>query len=356
MTAGEVARAVQGVVTGDPSVLLTGVAGLGEAEAGNLSFLANSKYSAMMGVTRATAVIVDESWTGECPCVLIRVKNPDRAFTVAAVLLGPDPIRYPLGVHSTAVVAPDAMLGADVGIGPGCVVEAGASIGDRTILVANCYVGHRSRIGKDGRMYPYASLREDVVVGDRVILHNGAVVGSDGFGYYRQGERWMKIPQTGTVVIGNDVEIGANATIDRARFGKTVIADGVKIDNLVQIAHNVRLGENTAIAAQSGIAGSAVVGKGVQLAGQAGVAGHVTIGDHSVVLGKASVTKNIPPQSVIGGHPGRPQDEWHKVVALTGRLPEMRALLIGMAKRLESLEGRIGDVAAAGNGETKRRL
>lgn len=353
LTVGEVAQAVQGLVSGDASVRVAGVAGLAEAEAGNLSFLSNPKYSPLVRTTRASAVIVGEGWTGECPCALIRVKSPDRAFTMAAVLLGAEPIRYPAGVHPTAVVAPDVTLGADVGIGPGCVVESGASIGDRTVLVANCYVGHRSRLGVDCRLYPNASLREDVVVGDRAILHNGAVIGSDGFGYYRQGERWMKIPQAGTVVIGNDVEIGANTTVDRARFGKTVIADGVKIDNLVQVAHNVRIGENTAIAGQTGLAGSAVIGKNVQLAGQSAVTGHVTVGDHTVVLGKGSVTKSVPPGSIIGGHPGRPQDEWHKTTALINRLPEMRAQVLGMARRLATLEARMGAVSASGTGDGK---
>jgi UDP-3-O-[3-hydroxymyristoyl] glucosamine N-acyltransferase len=355
LTVAEIARAVHGTVDGDPSVCVSGVAGLAEAEAGNLSFLANPKYSPMVGTTRASAVIVAEGWEGARPCVLIRVKSPDRAFTMAAVMLGPEPVRYPPGVHPAAVVAPDAVLGVDVGIGPGCVVEAGASIGDRTVLVANCYVGHRSRVGQDCRLYPNASLREDVVVGDRVILHNGAVIGSDGFGYYPQGDRWMKIPQTGTVVVGNDVEIGANTTVDRARFGKTVIADGVKIDNLVQVAHNVRIGENTAIAAQCGMAGSAVIGRNVQLAGQSAVTGHVTVGDRTVVLGKGSITKSVPAGSIIGGHPGRPQDEWHKTTALVNRLPEMRAQVLGLVRRIAALEARMAAEATDGDGDRKGR-
>ncbi|MBA4389245.1 MAG: UDP-3-O-(3-hydroxymyristoyl)glucosamine N-acyltransferase, partial [Verrucomicrobia bacterium] len=261
LTVSEIAARVGGSVEGDGSALIRGVAGLQEAAQGDLTFLTNPKYASAVESTGASAVIVNEGWTGKSRCAVIRVKNADMAFTIAAVLLAPKPVEFKPGIHPTAVIAGNVQLGRDVSIGPHCVIEEGARIGDRTVLVAGCYVGHGSVIGSDCRLYPLASLREHVRIGDRAIIHNGAVIGSDGFGYYKEGVAWKKIPQVGVVEVGDDVEIGANVTVDRARFGRTVIGNGVKIDNLVQVAHNVRIGDNTAMAAQVGISGSTIVGR-----------------------------------------------------------------------------------------------
>lgn len=345
ITVAEIAGKLDGRVEGDGSVAVKGVAGAMEAEAGDLTFLSNPKYASAVQATMASAVIVGEDWAGRLPCSAIRVKNPDKAFMMAAMMFAPKSPEFKPGVHSTAVVAPGVMLGKDVSIGPQCVIEAGAKIGDRTVLCAQCYIGHGSSIGADGRLYPLVSVRENVRIGDRVIIHNGAVIGSDGFGYYKEGEAWKKIPQTGSVEVGNDVEIGANVTVDRARFGKTVIGNGVKIDNLVQVAHNVRIGENTAIAAQTGIAGSSLVGKNVQLGGQVGVSGHISVGDNSVIGAKSGVTKNVPPNSFMFGYPAMQMKKAKEQHAYLGNLPAMKKRLDELQKKVEQLTGGKGSDA-----------
>ncbi|MDZ4198316.1 MAG: UDP-3-O-(3-hydroxymyristoyl)glucosamine N-acyltransferase, partial [Kiritimatiellia bacterium] len=252
-TAQEIADAVGGDLEGDGRVVLSGIAGVREARPGDLTFVANPRYATDLASTRAGAALVARDWSKPAPCVLIRVDNPDHSFAQAAERFAPAPVQPQPGIHPSAVIAPDAVLGADVCIGPCCVLESGCRIGDRTVLFAGVYVGHQSAIGADGHIYPHVSIRERCRIGNRVILHNGVVLGSDGFGYSvdEKGVR-HKIPQIGSVEIGDDVEIGANTTVDRARFGRTVIGNGVKIDNLVQIAHNVTVGDHSVIVSQSG--------------------------------------------------------------------------------------------------------
>ena len=340
MKVGEIARQVNGIVEGDVSLEITGLAAIEEAKPGDITFLSNPRYAAAVAATKASAIIVNESWTGPCPCAVIRVKSSDRAFSVLASLMFPPAGAAKPGVHATAILALGVELGKDVSIGPYCVLEAGVKVGDRTQLSASCYVAQGTAIGKDCRLYPQVTIRERTRIGDRAIIHNGAVVGSDGFGYARVGDRWEKIPQVGTVEIGDDVEIGANVTIDRARFGKTVIGNGVKIDNLVQVAHNVKIGENSAIAAQTGISGSTVVGKNVQLGGQAGISGHLTIGDGVVVGGQGGVTKDIPAGWFVSGYPAMPHDKAKETHAHLMRLPHLK-------KRVAELEHRLAEVEKA---------
>ncbi|MGL5017106.1 MAG: UDP-3-O-(3-hydroxymyristoyl)glucosamine N-acyltransferase, partial [Luteolibacter sp.] len=262
MKLAELTEKVAGVLDGDGELEITGISGLAEAGEADLSFLANPKYGALLASSRAAAVIVGEDWTGETSSALIRVKSPDKAMALAAGLLGPpcDPVVEP-GIHRSAVVAENAQVDPTARIGPLCVVEPGAVLGPRTVLVAGCYVGRDAVIGADTILRANAVVRERVTVGERVILHEGSVVGGDGFGNYFENGAWRKIPHIGTVEIGDDSEIGANATVDRARFGKTVVGKGVKIDNLVMLGHNVRVGDHTAMAAQVGISGSTSVGK-----------------------------------------------------------------------------------------------
>lgn len=334
LTLDEIARTAGGTVEGDGSTVITGAAGLSEAKAGDISFLSNPRYADAVAGTRASAVIVSADWKGKCSCALVRVKNPDRAFATLVPAFAPPPPAFAPGVHPTAVVAAGVLVGRDVHIGPHCVLEKGAAIGDRTVLIAGCYIGHDVSVGSDCRFYPHASIRERCTIGNRVIVHNGAVIGSDGFGYVKDEQgRWQKIPQVGIVEIGDDVEIGANVTVDRARFGKTVIASGVKIDNLVQIAHNVRIGENTAMAAQVGISGSTTVGRNVQLGGQAGVAGHLTVGDNSVVGAQAGVTKDVKPATFVSGYPAMPHDRAKRIHAHLMNLPALK-------ERVDELSGR----------------
>jgi UDP-3-O-[3-hydroxymyristoyl] glucosamine N-acyltransferase len=234
-------------------------------------------------------------------------------------------------------------LGKDVAIGPYVVVEDNVSIGDKSIIYAGCFIGHHTRIGRDTFIYPHVSIRERISIGNRVIIHCGTVIGSDGFGFATIKGLHHKIPQIGTVQIGDDVEIGANVTIDRARFDKTVIGNGTKIDNLVQIAHNVIIGENSIIVAQAGISGSTTIGKGVTLAGQAGLVGHITIGDGAVVAAQAGVTKSVPPNVTVSGYPARQHDAAKKVNACVQNLPKLYAKVEELKKKIEELEARLKD-------------
>ncbi len=338
MTVAELAARLGGVLDGAGGAEISGLASLADAGAGDVSFLANPKYAPDMPGTRAAAVIVAAAWTGACGAPLIRVAHADRAFAQAAVLLAPPAPHYPAGVHPGAFVAADAALAPDVSIGPACVIQPGAAIGARTVLVAGCYVGHGARIGADCVLHAHVSVREGCIVGARVIIHDGGVIGSDGFGYAPQGEAWAKIPQVGIVEIGDDVEIGANTTVDRARFGSTVIARGTKLDNLVQVAHNVRIGEHTAIASQAGISGSTHIGRCVQLGGQAGLAGHLEVGDRAMVGAQAGVTKNVPAGAYVTGYPAMPHQEAAKAHAHLMRIPALKAKIAGLEARIKALE------------------
>jgi UDP-3-O-[3-hydroxymyristoyl] glucosamine N-acyltransferase len=338
MTAAEIAQRLGGTLTGDGSAEIKGLAGLQDAGPGDITFLSNPRYATAMAQTNASVVVVNEGWKGESKASIIRVKNADKAFSMAASLLAPPPPQFAPGVHATAIIAKDAKLGANVAIGPYCVIEPGVTVGDRTVLCAGCYLGHGAKVGKDCKFHPHVTVREGAIIGERAIIHNGAVIGSDGFGYVNEGGKWNKIPQIGIVVIGDDVEIGANVAIDRARFGKTVIGNGVKIDNLVQVAHNVRIGDNTAIAAQVGISGSTVVGKNVQLAGQAGLAGHLTVGDNAVVGAQAGVTKDVAPATFVSGYPAMPHEKAKKLHAHMMLLPALKDRVKQLEKRLEELE------------------
>ncbi len=338
LTADEVARRLGGAVEGDGTRDLDGVAGLSDAKPSDLSFLTNVKYVTQMAQTQAGAVLVGPQWKGSSPATLIRVKDPDVALAEAAGWFAPPPVRFPPGLHPTAVIAPGVRLGADVYIGPHCVIAEGCAVGDRTVIEAHGVIATGCSIGADCHFYPLVSLREHTQVGDRVILHNGAVLGSDGFGYTHDGRGWRKIPQTGVVEVGDDVEIGANTTVDRARFGVTRIGNGVKIDNLVQIAHNVMIGDHSALAAQVGISGSTRVGAHARLAGQVGVSGHLHIGDGAVVGAQAGVIKDVPPRSYVSGYFAKPHDLNLKLLALIDRLPDLRNRLVALEKEIQALK------------------
>ena len=223
-------------------------------------------------------------------------------------------------------------------MGPFCTIEPGAVIGDRTVLVASCYVGHSCEIGSDCRLYSNVSVREYVKIGNRVILQNGAVIGADGFGYTKESGHYKKIPQVGIVVLGDDVEIGANTTVDRARFGETRIGNGTKLDNLIQIGHNVTVGEDVVMASQVGISGSCHVGSRVQLGGQVGLAGHLKVGDDSVVAAQSGVSKDVPPASYMFGTPAMPALAAKKMHAHMMRMPELKAKIVELEARLKAVE------------------
>ena len=318
----EIAKIIDGEVVGDGSVAIKGVSGIKEAKAGQIAFVANPKYFSLINESGASAIITPKD-VKRAAKPIVRTGNPSLAFARVVSLFTPNEIKRPQGVHPGAVLAKDVKLGKGVAIQACCVIEEGAEIGAGTILYAGAYVGQYTKIGRDCIIYPYVSIREKVSIGNRVIIHNGAVIGSDGFGFAKVRGIHHKIPQIGTVVIEDDVEIGANVTIDRARFDKTVIGRGVKIDNLVQIAHNVIIGEGSIVVAQAGISGSTVVGKNVTLAGQAGLVGHITIGEGAVVAAQAGVTKNVPAHTCVSGYPAKPHHIAKRINAYVQKLPEL---------------------------------
>lgn len=339
-TTGELAARLGAVLEGDPARVLTGVADLRAAGAGQVSFAGNPKYLPAVAASRAEAVIVPQDAVIADPKpALLRVASADAAFAAACALFAPPPVAVPRGIHPQALVSPEAKIGQNVAVGAFAVVEAGAEIGDGTTLYPQTYVGHGVRLGRDCLLYPFASVRERCILGDRVILHNGAVVGSDGFGYTvdAQGVR-TKIPQTGIAVLEDDVEIGANTTIDRARFGETRVGRGTKVDNLVQIAHNCIIGEHSVLCAQSGMAGTTTLGKHVICAGQAGLAGHLAVGDGAVVGAQAGVSKDLPGGQMYLGAPAVPRLEFGKSLAHVAGIPKLKEQLKVLEARLAALE------------------
>jgi UDP-3-O-[3-hydroxymyristoyl] glucosamine N-acyltransferase len=285
MTAGE--------LVGDPKLLIKGAASLMEAADGDISFFGDVRYLVSLRKTCASAVFVPADFSESIPRAQIRVANPAKAFEQIVRKLAPEPVQFEPGIHPAALVDPSAKIGKGASIQPKAVIEAGVSIGGNTVIGAGCYVGPETVIGEDSLIYPNVTIRERNIIGARVIIHSGAVIGADGFGFEMVDGRYIKIPQLGFVQIDDDVEIGANTTVDRGRFGRTWIQKGAKIDNLVQIAHNVIIGEHTALAAQVGIAGSTRVGKYVVMAGQVGLVGHIEIADKVVIAAQAGVSKNL---------------------------------------------------------------
>jgi len=338
----EIAELIDGEVVGDGNIVITGVCGIKEACEGDITFVANPKYSPLIEKTRASAIITSRD-IKNAPKPIVRTENPSLAFAKMVSLIRPSEIRYPHGIHPTVILGKDVVLGKDVAIGPYAVIEDNVSIGDKTIIYAGCYVGHHVKIGDNTLVYPDVSIRERVTIGHRVIIHSGTVIGSDGFGFATIKGIHHKIPQIGTVIIEDDVEIGSNVTIDRARFDKTLIGRGTKIDNLVQIAHNVIIGENSIIVAQVGISGSTIIGRGVTLAGQAGLVGHITIGDGAVVAAQAGVTKSILPNIKVSGYPAKPHDVAKRTNACIQNLPRLYNTVAQLKKKIEELESKLKD-------------
>lgn len=340
-TLAEIAERTGGRLFGDGQRTIRSVAGIRDAGPGDITFVANARYVRDLATTAASAVIVAEGIGIPEGCSGLVHANPSLAFAQVVELLFPPPVRPEPGVHPGAMIDASASIGAGVSIGPFVVVEPGAAIGERTVLAPFVYVGAAARIGADCLLYPHVSVREQCVLGDRVIVHCGAVIGSDGYGYVQLGTRHQKIPQVGTVEIGDDVEIGANVCIDRARFDATRIERGTKIDNLVQVAHNVRIGEDSLVIAQVGISGSADIGKNVILAGQSGVAGHIRVGDGAIVAGQAGVTKPVEPGQTVAGMPARPFAEYMRGQAVLANISEWTRKVRALEQRVAKLEERL---------------
>ena len=339
VTVDELAVLVGGRVAGGPGdAHITGAASLVDAEQGDITFFGNAKYLPALKTSRATCALVPTGFSESIPATQLQVDNPSLAFAKILERFGPREATYEAGVHPTAVIGTGVQLGAGVSIQPHAVIEANAVIGDGTMIGAGAYIGHGVRVGSDCRIHPNTSIRERCILGDRVIVHCGAVIGSDGFGFELVEGRYVKIPQIGIVQVDNDVEIGANTTIDRARFGRTWIGEGSKVDNLVMIAHNVVIGKHSIIVSQVGISGSTRVGNYVTLAGQVGVVGHVEIGDQAVVGAQAGVTKNLPGKQMYWGTPALPMAEKKESLALVGRLSKLWDRVKRLEQRLDSME------------------
>jgi len=337
----EIAERLGCRLEGDGEIEIRRMAGIEQAGAGDLTFVANPKYVAQLATTRASAVIAGDQIPAhvEPPpgCAVLRAADPYTAFARALGLFVHASAPAP-GIDRLSAIAPDATLGRDVSIGPFVVVGPGASVGAGTIVYPGAVVERDARIGRDCVLHSHVSVRERVVIGDRVILHDGAVIGSDGFGFARQPDgTHLKIPQHADVVIEDDVEIGANTTIDRPALGETRIGAGTKIDNQVQIAHGVTLGRRVILASQVGVSGTTVVEDDVVLAGQVGVGGHLRIGRGTVAAGKTGITKSVGPGEFLTGYPGIPNRDWRKASVVFRHLPALK-------KRVEELEQRVADL------------
>ena len=342
-TLDELAALVGGKVEGDGSLLVQGIAALEEAGEGEISFLAERKQSARLGKTRASAVIVPVNLP-PFPRPLIRTPNPYLAYAKVQAFFRPQP-QFSRGIDPRAFIGQGVKIGRDVSIFPFASVGDGCEVGDRVILYPGVYLGESVRVGEESVLYPNVVVMDRCLVGKRVILHAGTVVGSDGFGFARDGARYVKIPQVGTVVIEDDVEIGANCAVDRAAMGKTRIKRGVKTDNLVQIGHNVTVGEDTIIVAQVGISGSTEIGDRVALGGQVGVVGHIKIGDGAMIGAQAGVGQDVAPGQILSGSPAFPHREWLRAQVAFRKLPEMKKALDELEKRMKQMEEAISKKA-----------
>ncbi len=338
ITLKELASIVGGELEGNGQHAVMGVRNLEEATENDVTFLQSAKLEHLLAASKAGCVFLAPEYRQKAGSKgnFIYVKNPQLAFAKVLEMIEKETqVKRPPGYHPSAVISPLARLGKDVHLGPMTVIEKGAVIGNRSKIDAQSYVGQNARIGADCLIYPQVVIRENVSIGDRVILHSGVVIGSDGYGYAQTESGHFKIPQIGRVTIENDVEIGANTTVDRATIGETVIGEGTKIDNLVQIAHNVKIGKRCLIVAQVGIAGSSELGDGVVLAGQVGVADHIKIGSGAVVGAQSGVMQAVPERAIHFGSPSRPHIEAMRILALLGRLPELSDKVKKLAKALE---------------------
>jgi UDP-3-O-[3-hydroxymyristoyl] glucosamine N-acyltransferase len=344
-TLGQLAEALDAALDGDPKRVVTGVAPLETASPTDVAFITNPAYAAAARASKAGAFVAPLGTTG-LPAPVLGCEVPQRAMIEALTLFHP-PAPVVGGVDRSAVVAPDAVIDPSAAIGPLAVVEAGAVIGARARIHALVYVGPGVGVGEESEIHPGVVLRDGVTVGRRVIIHAGAVLGADGFGFRWEDGRHRKIPQVGRVVVEDDVEIGANTTVDRATLGVTLIRRGAKIDNLVQVAHNVEIGEHCVIAAQTGIAGSSSLGGGVVLAGQVGIADHVHIGDGAIMSAQSGTTKDVEPGARMAGSWARPVVEAQRIWVASAALPEMVGRLRKLEQRVAELEGRRRDGAGA---------
>ena len=340
ITAGELAKLTGGELAGNAGEILTGANGLSEAKSGDVSFLGNPKYLSDALNTKAGVIFISKDadvsqFSGKN---IIKVANPQYAYGMVLSIIEKERLAaIEIKIHASASISPKAAVGKNSYIGQNVVVEDGAQIGDNAKIFPNVYIGANVKIGKDALIYPNVVIRENTIIGDRVILQPGVIIGGDGFGFAAVDGKNQKIPQIGIVVLGDDVEIGANTTVDRATVDATRIGSGTKIDNLVQIAHNVQLGDNCIVVAQTGIAGSTKVGNNTTIGAQVGIAGHLEIGSNVLVASQAGITNNVADGEKVGGNPQCDLQQSIKIRALMRKLPEMYNDLRQMKKEVEKL-------------------
>jgi UDP-3-O-[3-hydroxymyristoyl] glucosamine N-acyltransferase len=339
----DLADRLQCRLEGDGDVDIRRVAGIEQAAGGDLTFLANSRYQGLLATTAASAVILDAKTRVEdgSRFAILRSDHPYLTFAQALQLFV-HPAPPPKGVDRLTAIAPDARLGPDAAVGPFVTIGAGAVVGGRAVIYPGVVIGPGAHIGDDCVLHAHVSIREGVTIGHRVVVLDGAVIGSDGFGFARRPDgTHMKIPQHADVVIEDDVEIGANTTIDRPAVGETRIHAGTKIDNLVQIAHGVRVGSRSLLAAQVGIAGSTIVEDEVMLGGQVGVTGHVRVGKGAMASAKTGITGHVDPGVLMSGYPALPNLEWRKTQVLVRHLPELKKRVAELEQRIAELEEKL---------------
>lgn len=336
MTLAEIAAFLGGFVIGADDVVIGNIRAIEEAGDGDITFVANKKYFKKLQTTQAAAVLVSPQITMEGKNLVV-VDDPYAALGKLLAHYYPAEHGFE-GISSEATIQAGAVVAPDATIFPRVFIAEGAKIGRGAVIYPGCFIGRNSVIGEHSILYANVTVYHNCIIGNRVILHSGVVVGADGFGFASPGRGNIKIPQVGIVQIDDDVEIGANSAVDRAALGKTWIQRNVKIDNLVQIAHNVVIGENSAIAAQVGISGSTKLGKGVMVGGQTGMVGHIDIGDHVMIAAASKIHRDIKPGEIVGGAPQMPYKEWLQVEACRAKLPEMRATLKNLVKKVDDLQ------------------
>lgn len=344
ITLGELAQRLQAELHGDPLVIIRGVAPLNTAQSGHLSFLSreDKRHQQYLSKTQASAVILSPGLQECCPTNALLTANPKLSFVTAIQFFYPAPLYKP-GIHATALVAKTSSIAETATIGPNCVIGEKVTIGERTVIEAGCFIGEDTWIGADCHLWPNVTVYGDTRIGNRVLIHSGTVIASDGFGFVQDDGKWHKIPQVGRVIIGDDVEIGANTTVDRGALEDTVIEEGVKIDNQVQIAHNVKIGAHTIIAGCVGIAGSTKIGRHCMIGGAVGIADHVEIVDHVCLAGMTGVGKSIlKPGLYASGVSLREYREWRRNASKFYQLADM-------AQRIAKLEDQMGGYLHSGD-------
>jgi UDP-3-O-[3-hydroxymyristoyl] glucosamine N-acyltransferase len=344
MKLSELCKLLQGELVGNGDIEITNLAKIEDAKKGDLTFLANPKYSKYLDSTNASAILVRRSEDDVDNIPHIVVKDPYISFQKALNIIYPIKNQRFDGIHPTAVISDKAKIAANVRIAPFVYIGPNVSIGENTTIYPGCILLDDSKVGKDCLLYSNVTVYNDCEIQDNVILHSGVVIGSDGFGFAPSGKKYDKIPQVGKVIIESDVEIGANCTIDRATIGETKIKKGCKLDNLVQVAHNVVIGENTVIAAQTGISGSTKVGKHVTIAGQVGIVGHIEIGDEAILAAQSGISKSVPKGEIMFGYPASPLKRQKKIEVVIRQLPEIRLKIREMENTIKDLTDKLNEL------------